>query len=99
MTTTAAGPTSVSASPSTTSTASTSTPVRILAEDLATLETYRIKSDGVATRTYLDQFECEQSCGMFFFPLEELPEDQQLQLEQSGFTNAALEVCTMRSDL
>lgn len=62
------------------------------AEDVATLESYRVKSDGVATKTYMDQFECEQSCGMFFFPLEELPEDQQVQLQQSGFTNAALEV-------
>lgn len=62
------------------------------AEDVATLEAYRVKSDGVATKTYMDQFECEQSCGMFFFPLEELPEDQQLQLQASGFTNAALEV-------
>lgn len=62
------------------------------AEDVVTLDTYRVKSDGVATKTYMDQFECEQSCGMFFFPLDELPEDQQLQLQASGFTNAALEV-------
>lgn len=60
--------------------------------DLATLESYRLKSDGVATKTYMDQFECEESCGMFFFPLHELPDDQQLQLQQSGFTNANLEV-------
>jgi hypothetical protein len=60
--------------------------------DLFTLETYRVKSDGVATKTYMDQVECEETCGMFFFPLHDLPEDQQLQLQNSGFTNAALEV-------
>lgn len=61
-------------------------------ESLATLEAARVRSDGVATRSYREQLECEQSCGMFFFPLDELPADQQAQLQHAGFVNADLDV-------
>lgn len=61
-------------------------------ETLETLEAAHVRSDGIATRTYRDQFECEQSCAMFFFPLDELPPDQQAQLQEAGFVNAELDV-------
>ncbi|TMW57612.1 hypothetical protein Poli38472_003537 [Pythium oligandrum] len=64
--------------------------------DFTTLQQYRTKSDGVVTKTLLDQQECEQSCGMFFFPLDMLPLDQQLQLQEHGFTNTSLEPRLMR---
>ena len=56
------------------------------------MERYRLKNDGLATDTSIDQEECESSCGLFFFPLLELPLNQQLQLQQLSFINTNLEV-------
>ncbi|POM67767.1 Prenyltransferase-like protein [Phytophthora palmivora] len=53
--------------------------------DFTAMERYRFKTDGLVTRTSTDQEECESSCSLFFFPLPELPLDQQLQLQQLGF--------------
>lgn len=64
--------------------------------DYASLQRFRVKSDGVATRTYNDQQGCEQSCGMFFLPLDLLPEDQQAELQDHGFANADLAPRLMR---
>lgn len=59
--------------------------------DFVTMERYRFKSDGLATRTSTDQEECESSCSLFFFPLPELPLDQQSQLQQLSFVSTNLE--------
>ncbi|RLN75521.1 hypothetical protein BBJ28_00021850, partial [Nothophytophthora sp. Chile5] len=64
-----------------------------MALDFATMESYRFKGDDLETRTSIDQTECESSCSLFFFPMPELPIDQQLQLQELGFVNLALEVC------
>lgn len=59
--------------------------------DFAAMERYRFKDDGLVTRTSTDQEECESSCSLFFFPLPELPLEQQLQLQQLSFVNTDLE--------
>ncbi|RMX67720.1 hypothetical protein DD238_001459 [Peronospora effusa] len=60
------------------------------------MERYRFKNDGLATHTSMDQEECENSCSLFFFPLLELPLNQQLQLQQLSFINTDLEPLLMR---
>jgi protein farnesyltransferase subunit beta len=65
--------------------------------DFAGLQRFRTKSDDKETKTLVDQHECEQSCGMFFFPLDLLPVDEQLQLQEHGFANDALEPQLMRA--
>lgn len=63
-----------------------------MALGLSSVQKFRLKGDGVDSKTLEDQHECEQSCSMFFFPLEILPLDQQEQLKQLGFANDDLEV-------
>ncbi|CAH0480723.1 unnamed protein product [Peronospora belbahrii] len=60
------------------------------------MEHFRYKNNGLVTRTSTDQEECESSCSLFFFPLPELPLDQQLQLQQLSFINTDLEPLLMR---
>lgn len=60
--------------------------------DFSAISAFRAKGDGLATKTLADQEECEQSCALFFFPLEMLPVDQQLQLQDIGFANTELQV-------
>ncbi|KAJ0395021.1 hypothetical protein P43SY_003234 [Pythium insidiosum] len=83
-----------SAPSSSSSSSSAPTPARAL--DFLELQRYRSKDDGVVTKTFVDQEECEQSCGMFFFPLDQLPLDQQLELQQHGFCNTDLAPRLMR---
>ncbi|CEG45787.1 farnesyltransferase beta subunit [Plasmopara halstedii] len=64
--------------------------------DFAAIERYRCKSDGLITRTSSEQEDCESSCSLFFFPLPELPLDQQLELQQLNFVNTDLEPLLMR---
>ncbi|KAG1699190.1 hypothetical protein DVH05_014106 [Phytophthora capsici] len=64
--------------------------------DFTTMERYRFKTDGLVTRTSRDQEDCESSCSLFFFPILELPLDQQLQLQQLNFVNTNLEPLLMR---
>ncbi|DAZ97616.1 TPA: hypothetical protein N0F65_002235 [Lagenidium giganteum] len=64
--------------------------------ELHALQQYRTKSNNRITKTFIDQQECEQSCSMFFFPLDSLPVDQQLQLQELGFANAELKPRLMR---
>jgi hypothetical protein len=59
---------------------------------LEIIQKYRMKHDNHVTKTFSDQKECEESCGMFFFPLSELPIDQQLQLQELHFINTEHEV-------
>uniref|UniRef100_H3HAT3 Protein farnesyltransferase subunit beta n=1 Tax=Phytophthora ramorum TaxID=164328 RepID=H3HAT3_PHYRM len=61
--------------------------------EFAAMERYRFRNDGLETRTSADQEECEASCSLFYFPLLELPLDQQLQLQQLSFINTNLEAC------
>lgn len=68
-----------------------------MALGLSSVQKFRLKGDGVDSKTLEDQHECEQSCSMFFFPLEILPLDQQEQLKQLGFANDDLEVKPTRS--
>jgi hypothetical protein len=60
--------------------------------DFSAISGLRAKGDGLSTKTLADQEECEQSCALFFFPLELLPVDQQLQLQDIGFANTDLQV-------
>lgn len=62
--------------------------------DLRAVSAFRCKGDALATHTLADQDECEQSCALFFFPLELLPVDQQLELQDAGFANTELQVVT-----
>lgn len=56
----------------------------------------RAKGDGLDSKSLADQDECEQSCSLFFFPLEMLPVDQQLQLQELGFASDELQPRLMR---